>query len=380
MERSKHAFPQEANYAARQAPATYVIFDILEKEGRPLTNLPLVERKRILKDCVTEGKHTILSEYVEGQGEVYYEAAVERGIEGIMAKKKTSTYQPGLRSSDWLKIKKVNSCDCVIFGYTVGEGKRRETFGALILGLYDKNEPVYVGKVGTGFSDREMESLMKEFQDLKATEKTLEGVETQEKVAWLKPKLVCEVTYQTVTRDGKLRISNYRGLRADKKASECTLDQLRKSKLQEYLSKRNFSVTSEPRSSQNEKVGHSFVVQEHHARRLHYDLRLEKDGVLKSWAVPKGIPEEIGKRRLAVAVEDHPLDYGKFEGTIPKGEYGAGNVRIWDKGSFQIKAWLENKIEFIVCGERLHGRYVLARFKKAGENQWLLLKARDDDE
>lgn len=379
LERSRYAFSREVDFAARMVPATYVIFDILEKDGKPLIDLPLVERERILGDYFKEGKHTVLSKFVEGEGKAYYEAAVERGVEGVMAKKKTSTYQPGVRSHDWLKIKKMASCDCVIFGYTVGEGNRRHTFGALVLGLYDGDKPIYVGKVGTGFSDREMKLLTEEFRDLKVSEKTLEGVEIREEVVWLEPKLVCEVAYQTVTHDGRLRMPSYRGLRTDKAASECTLDQIGKRELQEYLSKRDFSVTPEPRNSR-EEAGHSFVVQEHHARRLHYDLRLEKDGVLKSWAVPKGIPDKAGEMRLAVAVEDHPLDYRNFEGTIPKGEYGAGTVKVWDRGSYQLKVWAEDKIEFTVNGERFHGKYVLARFKKAGENQWLLLKARDENE
>ena len=379
LERSRHVFFREADYAARMTPVTYVVFDILEKDGKPLIDLSLIERKRILRDYFKEGIHTVLSEFVEGQGEAYYEAAVERGIEGIMAKKKSSTYQPGLRIKDWLKIKKLASCDCVVFGYTIGEGHRRQTFGALVLGLFDESKPIYVGKVGTGFSDKEIELLIEQFRALETSEKTLEGVEIPEKVVWLKPELVCEVTYQTVTNDGRLRMPSYRGLRTDKAASECTLDQIRKPKLQEYVSKRNFSITPEPRKSQKGE-DNSFVVQEHHARRLHYDLRLEKDGVLKSWAVPKGIPEKAGEKRLAVAVEDHPLDYGNFEGTIPKGEYGAGTVKIWDKGSYQLKVWAEDKIEFAVNGEKLHGRYVLAKFKKAGENQWLLLKVRDKNE
>ena len=119
------------------------------------------------------------------------------------------------------------------------------------------------------------------------------------------------------------------------------------------------------------------MVQEHHARRLHYDLRLEREGVLKSWAVPKGPPSARGEKRLAVQTEDHPLEYGGFEGTIPEGQYGAGSVKIWDKGIYQPLIWLEDKIEFVLVGERLKGKYVLIRFKKAGEKEWLLLKARD---
>jgi bifunctional non-homologous end joining protein LigD len=147
--------------------------------------------------------------------------------------------------------------------------------------------------------------------------------------------------------------------------------------LQEYLSKRNFTVTSEPKGATRKAGEQIFVVQEHHARRLHYDLRLEKDGVLKSWAVPKGLPMKSGEKRLAIEVEDHPLDYSKFEGTIPAGQYGAGTVKIWDRGLYELKIWNENKIEFLPRGERLHGRYILARFKRAGEKQWLLLKAKE---
>ena len=93
--------------------------------------------------------------------------------------------------------------------------------------------------------------------------------------------------------------------------------------------------------------------------------------------VPKGPPQTSGDRRLAVQVEDHPLEYGSFEGVIPAGQYGAGTVKIWDKGSYQLKAWENDKIEFTLNGQKLQGRYVLARFKKAGEKEWLLLKVRD---
>ena len=121
--------------------------------------------------------------------------------------------------------------------------------------------------------------------------------------------------------------------------------------------------------------GNRFVIQEHHARHLHYDLRLERDGVLKSWAVPKGIPETAGEKHLAVAVEDHPLEYGVFEGEIPKGEYGAGTVSIWDRGSYDTKHWDDEKIELMFHGSRLNGAYVLVKFKRAGKNNWLLFRA-----
>ena len=122
-------------------------------------------------------------------------------------------------------------------------------------------------------------------------------------------------------------------------------------------------------------TGNVFVIQEHHAHHLHYDLRLERDGVLKSWAVPKGVPESPGAKHLAVAVEDHPLEYATFEGTIPKGEYGAGTVTIWDTGTYETKHWDEQKIEVILHGKRLSGHYVLVRFKRAGKDEWLVFRA-----
>lgn len=144
--------------------------------------------------------------------------------------------------------------------------------------------------------------------------------------------------------------------------------------LKEYSEKRDFSKTSEPPAVEAEGGGALYVVQEHHASRLHWDLRLEREGVLKSWAVPKEPPGEPGERRLAVQVEDHPLAYGGFEGTIPEGEYGAGTVKIWDKGSYETHAWGEDKIHVTVHGSRLSGEYELIRFRKAGEKEWLLFK------
>ncbi len=121
----------------------------------------------------------------------------------------------------------------------------------------------------------------------------------------------------------------------------------------------------------------SFVVHEHHARTRHFDFRLEHEGVLASWAVPKGVPEEAGIRHLAVRTEDHPLEYRDFEGTIPAGEYGAGEVTVWDRGTYETVKWGDDRIEVILHGRRLRGKFVLVPFKKAGEKQWLILKAKE---
>jgi bifunctional non-homologous end joining protein LigD len=152
-------------------------------------------------------------------------------------------------------------------------------------------------------------------------------------------------------------------------------------KLDEYERKRRRGGTPEPFGGRRRQLKRPlFVVQRHDARRLHYDFRLERDGVLASWAVPKGIPLEPGARRLAVHVEDHPLDYASFEGEIPAGQYGAGTVEIWDRGTYEL---LEEKrdggLTVRLDGERLRGTWALVPAKLSGEEQnWLLIRKRDE--
>ena len=386
LERGQAVSPNEIQRQAQRAPAIYVVFDILEKDGNPLTKLPLMERKKILKASLKEGKNVLLSDFIEEKGEVYYKLVLDKGLEGVMAKKKESYYEEGLRTGSWLKIKKLRTCDCIIFGYTKGADSREKTFGALLLGLYDTDgKPVYVGKVGTGFTQEMLGILTDKFEKLK-TDVAPFKPEVGDVVTWLEPKLVCEVIYQVVTRDIKLRMARFQRLREDKSPAECTLDQIIddkkqvtdvEDKLSEYASKRNFGVTTEPKGKEKRGDNLIFVIQEHHARRLHYDLRLENGGVLKSWAVPKGMPESPRQRHLAVETEDHPIGYANFEGSIPEGQYGAGTVKIWDKGHYETKVWEDNKIEFTLNGQRLKGRYILVRLKKAGDKDWLLLKGKE---
>lgn len=155
--------------------------------------------------------------------------------------------------------------------------------------------------------------------------------------------------------------------------------------LEEYRKKRDFSKTAEPSGEtpgepQPKQRGASikgetgrFVVQEHHASQLHWDFRLELEGVLKSWAVPKGIPEGAGQRRLAVHVEDHPLEYIDFAGQIDEG-YGAGTVKIWDSGTFNMASRRPEKLVFNLSGERLRGDYVLVH---TGGKNWLIFKKQE---
>jgi len=146
-------------------------------------------------------------------------------------------------------------------------------------------------------------------------------------------------------------------------------------KLGSYRAKRDFAATSEPAGEPAAGTdGHRFVVQEHHATRLHWDLRLEHGGVLASWAIPNGIPADPADNRLAVRTEDHPLEYLDFHGEIPKGQYGAGTMTIWDQGAYDLHKWDDKKVEVTFHGEHLSGRYGLFSIGKSGDsaNDWMI--------
>ena len=162
--------------------------------------------------------------------------------------------------------------------------------------------------------------------------------------------------------------------------------------LKKYEDKRNFKKTPEPEAvKKSGKDALSFVVQKHHATNLHYDFRLELDGVLKSWAVPKGPSLNPSDIRLAVMVEDHPFDYKDFEGVIPKGNYGAGEVVVWDNGTYHsmetddrtksiplIKKGLEKgDLKITLHGKKLRGSFALVNMKRPKQNAWLLIKKKD---
>jgi DNA ligase D-like protein (predicted 3'-phosphoesterase) len=174
-----------------------------------------------------------------------------------------------------------------------------------------------------------------------------------------------------------------------------------KAKLSEYERKRDFSKTAEPsgrkrarakKGSKPRRKHPRFTIQKHSATSLHYDLRLEVDGVLASWAVPKGPSLDPRDKRLAMRTEDHPMDYLEFEGVIPKGEYGGGPVIVWDRGVFQnisetksgkpmklSEAIDKGDVKFFLLGEKVRGAYALVRTSKPGEReQWLLIKKRDE--
>src|SRR5437763_12271339 len=160
--------------------------------------------------------------------------------------------------------------------------------------------------------------------------------------------------------------------------------------LKKYKAKRDFSRTAEPKGGKplpkQVRAAVRFVIQKHDASRLHYDFRLQMEGVLKSWALPKGLPWQKGEKHLAVEVEDHPIDYETFEGVIPEGQYGGGTVMVWDRGLYYVygeqplKSLREGKLHLLLDGKKAKGEWTLVRIRgREGEkNQWLILKTGQD--
>jgi bifunctional non-homologous end joining protein LigD len=202
-----------------------------------------------------------------------------------------------------------------------------------------------------------------------------------------------EVKQAAVKKTSKKGTAKKTSKKASSKKTSSKKTATRKSaSLAEYNAKRDFSRTKEPAGKVPARAGKAlhFVIQKHDASHLHYDFRLELDGVMKSWAVPKGPSLDPSVRRLAMEVEDHPISYNAFEGTIPQGEYGGGTVMLWDRGSYDAadgggaaslrEGYERGNLEFVLHGERLEGAWVLVRMQRPGRPQWLLIKRHDGDE
>ncbi len=207
-------------------PATYVAFDLLHLNGKDIIANPLEERKKKLEELVSEGPNLLYAEHVEKAGVKYYNEALKLGFEGVIAKEQKSHYLPGTRSSSWIKIKGTRTVDCIIVGYTRGEGARAPTFGSLVVAAYNDGGLVHVGNVGGGFNNSALENIRPLLDRLVQKTPVLTGpIDVPSPVTWIKPSIVCEVRFASFTSDKKLRFPRFLRIRPDKKSEDCRLEE-----------------------------------------------------------------------------------------------------------------------------------------------------------
>lgn len=219
--------PKRAAVLGKTMPATYVAFDLLHLNGRDFLSVPLEERKQRLKSILREGPHLLYGDHIEKSGTRFYKDALAKGFEGVIAKDRKSQYFPGARGSSWVKVKGSDTVDCVVVGFTQGEGMRTPTFGSLVLAMYNRAGKLqHVGSVGGGFNSQTLLSLKAKLTALvRKTPVIKEPIEViSPPITWVSPSLVCEVRYMSWTTDKKLRFPRFSALRIDKSPEECVID------------------------------------------------------------------------------------------------------------------------------------------------------------
>jgi bifunctional non-homologous end joining protein LigD len=227
QQRMNLANEREIKRMSKVIPVSIVAFDLLWLDGRNLTESPLEERREQLARIVEEDERLQLVTYVEGEGKELVRAARDHGLEGVVAKRLGSKYLPGRRSPDWRKIKLTNTQDCVILGWTPGQGGRAGTFGALLVGAYDDGKLRWIGQVGTGFTDKMLAKMMEVLAPLVTKAPPTDDPELRalKGATFVRPEAVCEVEYLEFTKSTtKMRAPSFKGLRIDKAPEDCVLE------------------------------------------------------------------------------------------------------------------------------------------------------------
>jgi len=220
LQKREKTAPSRVGQISSQHPANFVVFDVLSIEGRELMMEPLNERKRLLKGIV-EASDRIQVMFHTSRGRDLWSMIEERDIEGVMAKSLNGVYEPGRRSPNWLKIKTVRTVDCVVVGYS----HENRAISSLALALHSDEGLRYIGSVGTGLTERLMENLLPVIQELETMVEIFDPPKSKE-ITWISPRIVCEVEYLELTRNGHLRAPSFKRIRLDKSPEECTFDTL----------------------------------------------------------------------------------------------------------------------------------------------------------
>ena len=337
-------------------PIAYFVFDLLEVEGEPIIDLPVEERRKRLEKLLDGRSKTVRFSESFDDGEALLAAAEEQGLEGIMTKRLGSRYLSGKRSRDWLKIKGHGRQEFVIAGYTRGKGRRVGTIGSLVLGMYEGSELVYVGNVGTGFNDREIDRLLEKLKPLERKTPPFENVPKMPRVRkgdviWVEPKLVAEVEFVEWTHDGRLRAPSYKGLREDKAAVEVHREapepmetEIRKGKRILKLSNLDKPFWPEERITKGDllsyyrRVAPALVP---HLKNRPFTMKRYPDGWQGKFFfqkdAPKGMPDWIPTASIVVSTRGKPREKRRIEAPIVNDELAL----LWmvNMGCIDLNTW-----------------------------------------
>jgi bifunctional non-homologous end joining protein LigD len=218
---------REISRLSKTIPATYYLFDILYYDGQDLRNRDYIDRRKILSEILSQSnnnkKRVRISDYIEQQGVAVFENIKKMNLEGIIAKRKNSKYIQGTRSKDWLKIKNTKTQDCVVIGYTSGEGNRKKYFGSLILAVYEQGRLRFAGHTGSGFNTNQLVRVCTMIKDMRIDTPPIDHIPyINGKPTWIKPQLVAEIKFDNWTNEKILRAPIFQRFREDKSPEDCT--------------------------------------------------------------------------------------------------------------------------------------------------------------
>jgi bifunctional non-homologous end joining protein LigD len=295
------------NWQNTPARLQFFIFDILWLDGYDLTSLPLIERKRILKEVLPQDDEVIkYSDHVAGKGIDFFKVAVSQGLEGIMAKKADSIYQPDTRTNDWVKIKVNLRQEVIIAGYTQPRNTRK-FFGSLLLGVYDGDKLVYIGHTGSGFNTKSLEAIYKKLQPLVTDESPFAKTpKTNMPATWVKPKLVCEIKFTEWTKDRMARHPIFMGLRNDKKPKDVTFEKA----VTMATIKKAGSTQSQPSGNRKEKTSKSKAGQKQvsiRSKAKDKGIEMQEESGKKKSATKRSVKSSSGKSMKSVLTGDEQI-------------------------------------------------------------------------
>jgi bifunctional non-homologous end joining protein LigD len=335
-------------------PIVYYVFDLLEVDGESIVELPLEERRKRLETLLDKRNRIVKFSESFDDGEALLAAANQQRLEGVMAKRLGSTYLPGRRSREWLKVKGHGRQEFVIAGYTRGQGRRARTLGALVLGTYQGGDLVYTGNVGTGFNDREIDRLLKKLKPLERDTSPFREVPKMPRirkgdVIWVEPKLVAEVEFVEWTHDNRLRAPAYKGLREDKEATEVRREQalpteIRKGKKVLKLSNLDKpfwpeeGITKGDLISYYQRVAPVLVP---HLKHRPFTMKRYPDGWQGKFFfqkdAPKGIPEWVPTESIVVTTRDKPRQRRRIDAPLVNDELAL----LWmaNMGCIDLNTW-----------------------------------------